>query len=368
MPIPQPSNYYLVGFVHPKAKEKSKYYFKGPYIEEDEVYDVMDEFIGKPVCLNHKIESKIGVVDKYHINQHGDIFIILKLFNSNLANETKQMIENGTYSGLSLGSEYSYEDDHDELRIGKLTPIEISVVKKGAIDRSYIFMYGTEKKLNLNMSSWDKIFTKYKKEKKHKISKNMTDSTDDEQDVLMRELQDLDPVDPKFKEKKERLVGELKRLQNENSDLKTTTSEIATRDLMKMINLSSDPESTRAQFVSELKNGGRFDSTLLKVVALGASIASNFEDIAKKHETTLKKLKAMENKNKTEQETETSKKRVKVDASSKQSTSLLVNPPTGKSQQAYIKNKGIVEMLAKAPLRDKQQQTNESDDDDDDDN
>jgi len=274
------SDYYVCGYMHHKP-QPVKYNIRGPDINEDERDVVMSLFKGKPVLVNHEPGDVVGTVVDYTYGKRGDIFAIIRLNNDERATQVKRLIETGVYRSISMGTQFK-EVKHFGLsrRMSDLSPLEISICEMGEIPDSFIFMFGTKKKLNLNASTHRQIFTNL--ERKKKMSEDLQASIE-----LLKSQTGIDLKDPGFKAKLEEYVN-LRKTNEEN-----------VLSAIKMVVDESGNDSSAAEIIKEVEASGlkNIGTTGTKVVLCSAKLAGSYKNMKRENEQLLKRIEAFEKEN-----------------------------------------------------------------------
>lgn len=116
------------------------------FFRKDEIFTSSErskpfiEYIGKPVCIEHDKTRVVGRVDELFMSSKGDLMCGLRIYKN--APEGRQAIldvKNGVLPDVSIGRRADIDvETYDGTNI---TPTEISLVAKGAIENSHIMHF-----------------------------------------------------------------------------------------------------------------------------------------------------------------------------------------------------------------------------------
>lgn len=109
---------------------------RGPFPFSDESDDFYKQFPGKPVYIEHNPREVIGhVMEVWKSDMYMCMLASLHLYNVNFATQFLNLQSNG----LSVGHKAVYENG---VRKGKMTVVEVSICKEGAVPHTRILAYG----------------------------------------------------------------------------------------------------------------------------------------------------------------------------------------------------------------------------------
>lgn len=123
-----------------------------------EIEKMAKGFVGKPVYIEHDHNKQVGTVVNYVKNVNGSyLFDIFVNADTKLGKQAKLDVENGVLRSLSMKSHYGKTEDG--VRHTDHNPIEISLVKSGAVDRSRIMSWtDNSRDITLSKSGIYEIF------------------------------------------------------------------------------------------------------------------------------------------------------------------------------------------------------------------
>jgi hypothetical protein len=129
-------------------------------LNKDEIDGMIKNMMHKPVLLNHQGHS-IGKVLDVHVSIDGDVLVDLFVdVNTPRGQQAKEYVESGVFTGLSFGSS-ALIDMTTGIRHSKYTPIEVSIVPDGGVNRSRIVFWGNSvRDLRSSVSGFHDVFTK----------------------------------------------------------------------------------------------------------------------------------------------------------------------------------------------------------------
>ena len=148
--------FYVRGLVLPPPEDVGR--FRGTRLNKEEITRTLDRFVGRPVCYNHDKRRVIGSIKGFEHQPNRDIHVDLYIDDSTAdgklaANEIRQ----GIKKGLSVQLDSMSTADH--FRFDDVTPIEISVVDEGGVDRSRILAFGNSARdIKISQSGFHEVF------------------------------------------------------------------------------------------------------------------------------------------------------------------------------------------------------------------
>lgn len=146
---------FIQGLIHPPAEDVGE--FRGTYFNKEEIGRTLDRFAGVPLCVDHDREHVVGSVRSCTVQENGDIFVDAFVDDSSPKGESvMREIEAGIKKGLSMS--YEAHMNKHAIRFSDASPIEVSIVNKGAIPRSRILAFGNSKGITLSKSGISEIF------------------------------------------------------------------------------------------------------------------------------------------------------------------------------------------------------------------
>ncbi len=128
---------WLVGKIHDIPKSPGL--IRGPEICSDEAELFFSGLQGKPVYFEHDERKEIGKVLEVWSSEAfgGQILASLLLHDASVYSGLAELLNNG----LSIGQQAVF-DKETGVRLGSSTPVEISVVRKGAVPGSRVIAFG----------------------------------------------------------------------------------------------------------------------------------------------------------------------------------------------------------------------------------
>lgn len=153
---------FIRGRIHPKPIENPEY--KGMLFSKDDVKNVIELFKNRPVCVQHDQSKIIGRVLRIEQLKDGSLMADLFIDDSlKLGKEVLNGVKSGEYTHLSF-SYASVQNSVTQDRIRKFSPLEISVVKKGAIAKSRIECFGEANTIYFSKSGISELYMSDNKE------------------------------------------------------------------------------------------------------------------------------------------------------------------------------------------------------------
>lgn len=140
-------------------------------VDIDEIHTVLKKTIGIGVRLEHKGPSIGKVVDAFILPDKTNALVHIFVDASSQEGARARLgVINKQFRGLSFGSVAKKRENG--IRDSEYTPVEVSIVKEGGVDRAYITLWGDRMTdLHCSLQRFNDVFTKTMSESKAEESR-----------------------------------------------------------------------------------------------------------------------------------------------------------------------------------------------------
>ena len=125
-----------IGVVHPPGERDAGY--DGVFFRADEMHQLAQELVGKPLCVEHREDTPCGHVSRAWVGRNNRLFVLFETEDTSFPGVlAHHLVQHRVCTDLSLGHRVAV--DASISRVVAKTPVEVSLCVQGARDGTHIY-------------------------------------------------------------------------------------------------------------------------------------------------------------------------------------------------------------------------------------